>query len=281
MSNIQDIRAQLRAEQNSSAGSRSMLLPALAAAVVCAVASGIIYVLFLKPVVVPLKPSANIPTFREVSGNAGQSPFAPPRGESVMQAPPSNAAQYADLTPRQTGKLADDVCFARAHAKFPNWSKTPRLTTKHVSDFTLGDMPHVNELMHCLLTEAPARYCSSSQRSTISAEVAMYFRTLEYGNKSLNELRGEVGAAQKKRIRLEGFDPYSEEIAKLGRLEYAADPRIVAAIETRLRDGTLTASDRDAFAATAPQPIRQRLANVKPSTLLCPAQPWWAFWRSF
>jgi hypothetical protein len=257
-----------------------MLLPALAGVAVCVGASGLLYVLFLKPVIVPMKPSANIPTFKEVRSNIAHGASAP-GAEPRMQASAPNPAQYAGLSPRQTGKAADEVCFARAHAKFPHWSKTPRLTTKNVGDFTLVDMPHVNELMQCLLTEAPVRYCSSSQRSTISAEIAMYFRTLENGNKELNQLRGQVGASQKKRISLEGYDPYSEKIAALNRLEYVADAGVLTAIEARLRDGTLTASDRETFAAAATQPIRQRLANVKPSTPLCPPQPWWAFWRGF
>jgi hypothetical protein len=280
MSNIQDIRAQLRAEQNSKAGSRSVLLPALAAVVVCLAASGLVYFLFLKPVVVPLRPSASLPTFRQVGpdGQIQQSPFAPQPGEIRVQSTPPE--KYAGLSPRQTGKVADEVCFARAHAKFPNWSKTPRLTTKTVYEFSLTDMPHFNELMHCLLTEAPVRYCSSSQRGIIAAEISMYFRVLEDGNRVFDNLRKNVSSGLKSgRINRDGMD--QDEINRINRLEFAADQRVTAAIEARLADGSLTKADREAFSAMAPQPIRQRFANVKPSTPLCPAQPWWAFWRSF
>ena len=48
-----------------------------------------------------------------------------------------------------------------------------------------------------------------------------------------------------------------------------------------LRDGTLTTSERDSISAVAPTPLKQRFANVKPATPLCPPQPWWAFWRGF
>src|SRR4030095_2949777 len=83
-------------------------------------------------------------------------------------------------------------CFARAQARVPHWSKTPRLTTKELNDFHLDEMPHFNELMHCLLTEAPARYCSSSQRGMITAEISMYFRGLEHGNRMLARLRADM-----------------------------------------------------------------------------------------
>ena len=80
MSNIEDIRAQLRANSGGSVASRSMASPALALLMIAGVASGIIYYLFFIPVVVPLKPSASIPTFHRVNpdGSPEGSQFAPP-----------------------------------------------------------------------------------------------------------------------------------------------------------------------------------------------------------
>ena len=100
----------------------------------CAVVAGIIYVLFLMPIrvplqpvrVVPLQPSAALPSFQRVGadGLTERERHIPPPTERAS--PPG---KYAGMSPRQAGKVADEVCFARAHARFPHWSKTPRLTT--------------------------------------------------------------------------------------------------------------------------------------------------------
>lgn len=73
----------------------------------------------------------------------------------------------------------------------------------------------------------------------------------------------------------------TDELIRINRLEYIADQRVLAGIEARLADGTLTKSDRESFSAVAPQPIQKRLASVKPSAPACPAEPWWAFWRGW
>ena len=87
-------------------------MPALSTLAIAAAASGIIYYLFFMPVVVPLKPSASIPTLHRVNpdGSPEGSQFAPP----PPKAAPANPAQYNGMTFRQSGKRADEVCFARA-----------------------------------------------------------------------------------------------------------------------------------------------------------------------
>lgn len=158
MSNISDIRAQLRGDGGSEPPSSGLGRPILIALAVCAVVLGGVYVLFFMPVVVPLRPSGMVPTFQHVHSELGtpvqQSPFVPTQG-SVERTASQIKGNYAGLSPRQIGKAADEVCFARAHTRFPSWSKTPRVTTKALHDFSFSEMPHFNELLHCLLTEAP------------------------------------------------------------------------------------------------------------------------------
>ena len=260
----------------------------MAALAGCAVIAGIIYVLFVMPIrgpllpsaalqpaqVVPLQPSAALPTFQQVG------PDGTTERERSIPSPSERASlpgKYAGMSPRKIGKAADETCFARAHARFPHWSKTPRLTTKELHDFPINETQHFDELLHCLLTEGVNRYCSSSQRRMIAAEVAMYFRGLDHGNKGLAQHRADAAS-----FRARGGFEFAEdpkEAARVRRLEFVADPRLVTAIEQRLADGVLTQVDRDTFSVAAPQWIRLRLAGVKPSTPLCPPQPWWAFWR--
>ena len=282
MSNIEDIRAQLRANSGGSVASRSMASPALALLMIAGVGSVIIYYLFFIPVVVPLKPSASIPTFHRVNpdGSPEGSQFAPP----PPRAAPANPAQYNGMSFRQSGKRADDVCFLRAQTLVPHWSKTPRLTTKELHSFDFDEMPHFNELLTCLLTEAPTRYCSSGERSMITAEIVMYFRGIDYGNQTLTNAKNiyQTNMANGKLHRMFGDmagDP--DYVNQIERRRLVPDSRVIGAIEARLRDGTLTASDRDTIAAAAPEPIRKRFAAIKPSTPLCPPQPWWAFWRGW
>ena len=211
-----------------------MALPALATLVVAAVASGIIYFLFFMPVVVPLKPSASLPTFRQVNPD-GSLPPSPSEVARVEPAPP-NPGQYAGLSYRQTGKLADEVCFARAHARFPHWSKTPRLTTKELHDFDFDEMRHFNELMTCLLTEAPTRYCSSGQRKMITGETVMYFRGIEYGNKTLAQAKNtyQTNMASGKLHRMFGeMAGDSDYLSQIDRRALSADARVTGAIEAR------------------------------------------------
>jgi hypothetical protein len=251
-----------------------MVLPALAMIAVAALISGVLYYLFLMPVKVPLTPSASLPTFHQVNPDGSPQDAQIPLGPRDVVSTP---AEYAGMSFRQTGNHADEVCFARAQARAPHWSKTPRLTTKELSDFRFNEMPHFNELMTCLLTEAPIRYCSRGQRNMIAGEIAMYFRGIEAGNQMLERVERNITAARESG-RMDSDDA-SRDINGLRQRTLAPDPRVIGGIEARLRDGTLGTADRETFAAAAPQTIRQRFANVKPSTPLCPIQPWWAFWR--
>lgn len=282
MSDIQHIRTQLRRDTKFKPPSSGLNFR-FAVLVVCAAILGVSGYVFLKrpsePQIVPLRPSVYVPTFQQVTKDP-QSTAAPPAPDRLATNAARPSPNYAGLSYRQIGKLADDVCFARAHAKFPHWSKTPRLTTKELNDFALDEMPHFNELLHCLLTEAPIRYCSNSQRSMITAEIAMYFRGLEYGNELLAKHRAELMAPPGPGRLASEFGPQVSELNRANRLEFAADPRILAAIEARLRDRSLTRTERDVFEAAAPPPVRQQFASAVPSTPACPAQPWWAFWRS-
>jgi thymidine phosphorylase len=145
-------------------------------------------------------------------------------------------------------------------------------------------MPHFNELMTCLLTEAPTRYCSSGERSMITAEIVMYFRGIAYGNQTLTNAKNQYqtnlasGKLHRMFSDMGGDSDYANQIE---RRRLVPDSRVIGAIEARLRDGTLSASDRDTIAAVAPEPIRKRLASIKVSTPLCPHNPWWAIWRGW
>ncbi len=280
---IEKIRAQLRAEAGHQSRSSSMTNPAVMMVLICAVLLGILYYPFFQhEVAVPLQPSAAIPTFRPVAPGNGtiRTPSAAQRGgEAQVPGATQNVVNYAGLSPREMGKVADAACLARAHARYPHWSKTPRLTTPTLDEIFLDDMPHFNELLHCLLTEAVGRYCSSSQRSMITAEIAMYFRVLEHGNKGLAQLRADlVSGPGPGRVKREfPLDP--AELRRINKLEFVPDHRVIAAIEARISDGTLTTSDRKTFGAAAPAAMRQIFAHVKLSKPACPEQPWWAFWR--
>jgi hypothetical protein len=237
------------------------------------VAAGLAFAAVLSlitPTVVPLQPSAAIPTFNsvqnEVSGGAKATSGDPALAASIRTDPAVLAGKSAD----DIGKIADQVCFRRAHAFYPHWNKTPRLTTKAVIEISFDDLKHFNELMHCLITEAPARYCSSSQRGMISAEINRYFVVIASLNRSVDRLRKAVP----------DIDFTFRETSQRGLPTAEADEPILVAIEMRLRDGYLTAADRERLTANAPPGTRVRLTRIAlPPKSSCPVQPWWSFWR--
>ena len=122
--------------------------------------------------------------------------------------------------------------------------------------------------MHCLITEAPARYCSQSERRMIAGEMFHYFRAIAWMNRDLEQLKQLVPNFDVDRAFNDKPLPTAE-----------PDPPVITAIETRLRDGYLTLADRDRINASAPPDIRTRLARIEPPKSRCPAPPWWAFWR--
>lgn len=180
------------------------------------------------------------------------------------------AAKYAGKTADEVGKIADDVCFQYAQSQQPHWSKGPRLSAEKVGDFVNREsMAHVNEQLHCLLTEAPARYCSANQRRMITAEITMYFRGIEFANRSLAAARAATA-------------PSSKDVATDAQplsLQVEPDPRVVADVEGLIRAGYVTKVQRDDIGATVPKPIRDRFARVVAMNSPCPQQPWWAIWR--
>jgi hypothetical protein len=263
MTDLDDLRARLRnADRQPVVTGESYAHIYLAALAMLGFVVGAAVVLFL-PTLSPLKPSADIPTFQSV--REGGPVREPPLPARPVVTP---AALDYSADPEELATAADSVCFQRAQARYPSWSKTPRLTTKQLSDFDLKEIKHFNELMTCLLTEQPVRYCAASQRHMIDAEVITYFRGVEHLNKVLDKAR---------KLQAESRNTFAFEPQHIGSAE--PDARVIAAIEARLRDGLLTHDDFDRIKGSLPARLRERLAAVPVGTSHCPAPPWWAFWR--
>jgi hypothetical protein len=271
MTDLQEIRDKLRsdADHHPTSGTFGLLIWSMVSVCAAALAfAGVMYL--LTPRIYPLKPSAGLPAFSETRSDI-ETGEAPPLGVSASQAAAirTDPAALAGKSAAEIGRSADDVCFKRAHARYPHWSKTPRLTTKTLGEFHLLDMDHFNELMYCLITEAPARYCSVSERRMIAGEIVHYFRGIEHLNQGLDKFRAGV------RDFAPEFDLPRPIVPTA-----MSDPKMIGAIETRLRGGYLTLDDRDRINASAPPDIRARLARIEPRKSPCPDPPWWAaFWR--
>jgi hypothetical protein len=275
MTDFQDIRAKLKADagRHPRSGLDGLIGTIVASVGAIAIGLAAAHYLFFPPLrtvrVVPLQPSAAIPTFSQTrndieAGRASSPAVAAPQTAATRIDPKTVAGKSAD----EIGKIADGVCFARAHARYPHWSKTPRLTTKSLNEFSPQDMNHFNELMHCLITEAPVRYCSSSQRRMIAEEISYYFLATGYLNKSLDQLRARTADL---------VPVFRSTLPVIPTVE--PDPPVIVAIETRLRDGYLTKADRERISANAPQHLRERFTRIEPPQSPCPLPPWWAFWR--
>jgi hypothetical protein len=286
---IDDIRAKLRSGQSPVVSGGGQFGLGVLVVAACAIAFGAVLLLpellsfEPRPVAVPLQPSAAIPTFRRV-GERDNTPAPEPPAQITV-----TPATYAGKSAREIGKIADEVCFRRAHARHPNLSKTPRLTIGvDLQDFH-SEMDHFNELMHCLLTEGTQRYCSAGERRMIVAEIAMYFRGIAFQNRQVEQWLDE--ARNPRTPKTEGERRFAEAQKALGgggndddirRLQSAGvdpDLPVIVAIESRLRDGLLTKANRDEIATAAPPEVRTRLARIQPPKSKCPDQPWWAFWR--
>jgi hypothetical protein len=265
MSNVKEVRAQLRGETErprERGGSLTLLIYGI-----CGLAAGYLLFLFGTQTLqsrLPIQPSADLPTYEQVRQRLELAQKGT-TGASVVS-PPSNAALYTRMTADEMGAAADMVCFQRAHASHPSGSKTPRLTTKTFDEFQT-ELNHFNELMYCLITEAPMRYCTAVQRNMINSEIAHYFRALFYLNSQADQfgnstLPGRQASDQK-------IDPS----------RVIPDPRVIAAIEARLRDGLFTRNDRDWIGASAPEAIRARFTRIEPPDPPCPRPAWWAIWQ--
>jgi hypothetical protein len=206
--------------------------------------------------------SAALPTLKDVKTRIESKAPAtmPPQGD-----PAANPARYESKSPDAMGKIADQVCLQRTQARYPNWTKTPRLSAKALNDFRLDDMNAVNEITQCLITEAPERFCSSADRNMLSAEIVHYFLAVAHLKQVLEKIRS----------------PSQSDIraARPVVAELNPDPKVVAAIEARLNDGYLTTANRDQFIASVPSGVRERFARIKPREPACLERPWWAFWR--
>jgi hypothetical protein len=264
MADLHDIRATLRETRQQRAhtqeGRTGVTFWVVAA---CAVMVGFSVVLFT-PRLYPVQRTAALPTFQETRDRIE----AESRGELPGTTPlPSNPARYAGKSTDEIGKIADEVCFHRAHATQQHRSKSPRLTNKDASDFAeVGGMKHFDALMQCLVTEAPARYCSPRQRQMIAAEIASYFRGIDQANATAKNVVAEVKADT----------PSAQPLASP---KFTHDPKVLSGIEGLIRAGYLTAAERSSIGALAPAPIRERLARVVAYVSPCPNPPWWAVWK--
>ena len=185
------------------------------------------------------------------------------------------AAKYAGKSADEIGKIADQLCFDQAQSRQRHWSKGPRLTAEKVGEFSDPEsMTHFNEQLHCLLVEAPARYCSANQRRMITSEITLYFRGIEHVNRQVASLRASIAPAFKQAAVAIDADPMNA----LPR-DVTPDPRVVSAVEALIRAGYVTKVQRDDIGATVPKPIRDRFARVVAQNAPCPQQPWWAIWR--
>jgi hypothetical protein len=170
----------------------------------------------------------------------------------------TDGGRYTGKSPDEAASLADEVCAVRAPGRQPG--KPPRFGDA-AADFLIPEgMKRIHEQMNCLLTEGPMRFCSPSQRRMIVNEVTLYFRGIENANRAFGAIRGT-----------EARKSISDDVNP--------DPRVLAALEARLREGQLTRANRDVLSSEAPRWVRDRLVKIEPRQSLCPEKPWWAVWR--
>ena len=171
----------------------------------------------------------------------------------------TDGGRYTGKSPDDAAALADEVCAVRVPGRQPG--RPPRLGDA-AADFLVPEgMKRIHEQMNCLLTEGPVRFCSPSQRKMVVNEITLYFRGIESANRAFGAIRGN-----------ETRKSISDDVNP--------DPRVLAALEARLRDGQLTTANRDVLSSEAPRWVRDRLVKIEPRhQSLCPEKPWWAIWR--
>jgi hypothetical protein len=171
----------------------------------------------------------------------------------------TDGGRYTGKAPDAAATIADEVCALRVPGRQPG--RPPRLGDS-AADFLVPEgMKRIHEQMNCLLSEGPARFCSPSQRKMIVNEITLYFRGIENANRAFGAIRGT-----------EARKSISDDVNP--------DPRVLAALEARLRDGQLTTANRDVLSSEAPRWVRDRLVKIEPRhQSLCPEKPWWAIWR--
>lgn len=276
MADLQDIRAALRESRHQPApaeGGRSGVTFWVVA--VCAVFVGFSVVLFT-PRLYSVQRTAALPTFQETRDRIE----AESRGElPSMAALSASPERYAGKSADEMGRIADEVCFHRAHATQPHWSKSPRLSNRDASDFAdVDSMKHFDALMECMTTEAPARFCAPRQRQMIAAEIASYFRGIDQANATIRKVVAEMKADPR-------YAAVSAEVAhtpamqQLTSLKFTQDPKVLAGVEGLIRAGYLTSAERGSIGALAPPAIRDKLARIVANVSPCPKPPWWAMWK--
>ena len=246
MTDLQDIRSRLRddvrrgASPDEGGGRNYTLVFAICGAVIG-------FALFLF-----------VPRFLQAPSSAIVRDVGVTRPAAEPGVRPPDGGRYAGKSPDEIAVLADEVCSLRGPAR-PG-GKVPRLSDATADFLNPDGMKRINEQMHCLLTEGPMRYCSPAQQRMIVGELALYFHGIDQANRQFGALRG------------------SETRKSVGD-EIAPEPRVIMALEARLRDGQLTTANRDMISGEAPRWVRDRLVKIEPHQSLCPAKPWWAVWR--
>ena len=276
MADLQDIRAALRESRHQPApaegGRHGVTFWAVA---VCAVFVGFSVVLFT-PRLYSMQRTAALPTFQETRDRIEAESRGELPGMAALLASPE---RYAGKAADEMGKIADEVCFHRAHAAQPHSSKSPRLSNKVASDFAdVDSMKHFDALMQCMTTEAPARFCSPRQRQMIAAEIASYFRGIDQANATIRKVVAEMKADPR-------YAAVSAEVAdtpamqQLSSLKFTQDPKVLAGVEGLIRAGYLTSAERGSIGALAPPAIRDKFARIVANVSPCPKPPWWAMWK--
>jgi hypothetical protein len=221
MTDLHDMRARMRETGYQAAEPGRSRLP-FWILTVCAVAVGFTVVLFAPRFYTPQRTAA-LPTFKDTVTR--EQPSAP--AQIVAPEIAGNPARYAGKSVEDIAKIADSVC-------------TPRATSGPTG------IPFQSERLHCLLTEAPARYCAPIQRSKITAAIIDHFRIVEHA-------------------------------AKVAKIE--VEPRILVAIEGLIRAGYLLKPQREDIASILPREIKERFARVVGNKPPCPETPWWQVWK--
>ena len=221
MADLQDMRTRIRDAGFQPEPSRSGL--PFWIVTVCAVAVGFTVMLFA-PRFYTVQRTAALPSVKDMVGRAHS---AAPESAAVSEGP-ANPERYLGKSADEIGKIADSICAPRS----PDGA---------------ASIAGQSERLHCLLTEAPARYCAPMQRSKITAAIINHFRIVEH-------------AAKRTKIEVE--------------------PRVLVAIEGLMHAGYLLKPQRDDIGSSVPREIKARFARIVANKAPCPEPPWWAtIWK--
>jgi|GEM_PF-2626260 len=270
MTDLHDVRALLRESKNQpSPGGGSGGNITFWVAAVGAVAVGFSVVL-LTPRLYSVQRTAALPVSQAVASRADAGSQAISATAPLSPAP-GNAARYAGKSADDMAKLAEAVCMQHARpSRILSGDLEAQVRPQPRTD---GNLTDENERLHCLLTEAPARYCAPSQRSKITADVINYLKAIEYRNVAL-VLAGRVATIGPDGNRLANNSGSAAPVA-----EIVVDPHVIEGIEGLMRAGYLQKPQREDIGANVPRPLKERFARVIGNVSPCPKPPWWAVWR--